>query len=289
MIKAAALIEKFKVSLKEEWGYIYGMKHVMWSQARQDAYVKAYSGDSLRKNSCKYGSKWNGHIVTDCSGLFAYWIEQLGDRIAHGSNSIYDRYCRNKGTIKKGKKSSGEDLLPGTAVFTTGSDGRHGHIGLYIGGGKVIEAKGAQYGVVESKITDERWKAWGELKMIEYDRQAEDPPWDEDKDMDYPTIRRGSKGKYVTLLQVKLKDLGYDLGKWGADGDFGAQTEKALKEYQSDNGLKADGICGPLTWEKLNGNPQPAEKKYKVIIKGLDQAQAKALCKEYPESEMAEE
>ncbi|MCR5566211.1 MAG: peptidoglycan-binding protein [Clostridiales bacterium] len=288
MIKAAALIEKFRVSFEEKWGYIYGMKHVMWSQARQDAYVKAYSGDSLREKSCKYGAKWNGHIVTDCSGLFAWWIEQLGDKIAHGSNSIYDRYCRNKGTMKKGKKSSGADLLPGTAVFTTGSDGRHGHIGLYAGAGKVIEAKGAQFGVTESKVTDERWKAWGELKMVEYDG-AEEPPWDEDKDMDYPTIRRGSKGKYVTLLQVKLKDLGYDLGKWGADGDFGAQTEKALKEYQRKNGLAADGIYGPRTWEKLNGEQPEQDVKYKVTIKGLDLAQAKALLNNYPGSEMTEE
>jgi len=289
VIKAQALIEKFRVSLNEEWGYIYGMKHVLWSQARQDAYIKAYSGDPLRQMSCKVGAKWNGHIVTDCSGLFAWWIEQLGGAIAHGSNSIYDRYCKSKGTLKKGKKSDGTELKPGTAVFTTGSDGRHGHIGLYAGNGKVIEARGAQYGVVETSVTDSRWKAWGELKMIDYDGADEDPPWDEDKDADYPTIRRGSKGKYVQLLQVKLKDLGYDLGKWGADGDYGEQTEKAVKAFQKDNGLTPDGICGPRTWAKLAEDAPAAEPTYKVIITGLDQTQAAALCNQYPGSEMTEE
>ncbi len=292
MIKAAALIEKFRISLEEKWGYIYGMKHVLWTQARQDAYVKAYSGkDSLRQLSCDVGSKWIGHIVTDCSGLFAYWLEQLKEKCAHGSNSIYDNYCKSKGTMKNGKKASGKDLKPGTAVFTTGSDGRHGHIGLYAGNGKVIEAYGAKKGVIESNVTDDRWKEWGELKMIDYDGADEDPPWDEDKDKDadYPTLRRGSKGKYVTLLQVKLKDRGYDLGKWGADGDYGAQTEKAVKQYQKDNGLNPDGICGPKTWAKLEEDPQVKDPTYKVTIRGLDLAQAKALCNNYPGSEMSEE
>jgi peptidoglycan hydrolase-like protein with peptidoglycan-binding domain len=37
----------------------------------------------------------------------------------------------------------------------------------------------------------------------------------------------------------------------GADGDFGPGTERALKEWQSANGLVADGIAGPKTLEKL--------------------------------------
>lgn len=284
MIKAADLIEKFRFSLDEKWGYIYGMKHVLWSQARQNNYIAAYEGkDSLRQKSCKYGSKWIGHIVTDCSGLFAWWIEQLGGKIAHGSNSIYDNYCRAKGTLKNGKKTNGEELKPGTAVFTTGDNGKHGHIGLYIGGGKVIEAKGAVEGVIESKVTASSWKAWGELKMIELDAGPGPEP-----EPEYPTLRKGSEGKYVTLLQVKLKDKGYDIGRWGADGKYGAATEAAVKKYQAEHGLTADGICGPKTWGKLLAD-EPAKETYKVTIKGLDMAQAKELCSKYPESEMEKE
>ena len=286
MIKAADLIAGFRTSLEEKWGYIYGMKHVLWSKARQDNYVKAYSGDPDRKLSCELGSKWIGHIVTDCSGLFAWWIEQLGDKIAHGSNSIWDRYCRNKGTLKNGKKLSGESMMPGTAVFTTGSDGKHGHIGLYTGDGTVSEAMGCRNGVTTSKVTDSRWKAWGELKMVEYDGYVPEPEPEEDED--YPTLRKGNKGKYVTLLQVKLITGGYDLGKWGADGEYGSQTEKAVKEYQKDHGLTADGVCGPKTWQKLLEEPGK-DPMYRVIVKGLDLAQAKALCNNYPGSIMEEE
>lgn len=285
MIKAQELIEKFRQSLAEEWGYIYGMKHVMWTQARQDNYVKAYKGgDSYRQKSVKYGGKWIGHIVTDCSGLFAWWIEQLGSAIAHGSNSIYDRYCSRKGTMKNGKKTDGSGLMPGTAVFTTGDDGKHGHIGLYAGDGTVIEAMGAEQGVTTSKVTDKRWKAWGELKMIEYEGRADEPA--EEPEDEYPTLRKGSKGKYVQLLQVKLKDRGYDLGKWGVDGDFGSATEAAVRKFQKDNGLTADGVVGKKTWAKLEEDVPAAETKYRVIIKGLDLTQAKALINHYPGSEM---
>ena len=289
MIKAQDLVGKFWYSYNEKWGYIYGMKHVLWTQARQDNYVKAYKGkDELRQRSCIYGGKWVGHIVTDCSGLFAYWFEQLGGAIAHGSNSMYDRYCSAKGSLKNGKKSNGLALKPGTAVFTTGSDGRHGHVGLYVGDGKVIEAKGAVEGVTTSKVTESRWKCWGELKGVEYEEgtPAEDPA-QEDEPVSEPTLRKGAKNKYVKELQQLLMDRGYDLGKWGADGDFGAQTEKAVKQFQKDWGLKDDGIVGQATWAKLKEAPE--HRTYTVIIRNLTAEQRTKLLKEYPNAESKEE
>lgn len=72
--------------------------------------------------------------------------------------------------------------------------------------------------------------------------------------MDYrgnPTIALGSKGKYVTQLQTELIERKY-LSVGGDDGDFGPATNKALINFQRDNGLDADGICGVLTWEALS-------------------------------------
>lgn len=68
----------------------------------------------------------------------------------------------------------------------------------------------------------------------------------------YPTIQLGSSGYYVKELQTLLIKLGYDLGSWGADGDFGSSTKSALKLYQSSKGLSADGVCGPATWSSFN-------------------------------------
>ena len=62
-----------------------------------------------------------------------------------------------------------------------------------------------------------------------------------------PTIRNGSTGNDVRRLQrvlVMIKSLGFT----EIDGVFGAKTEAAVKDFQSGNGLTADGIVGPQTW-----------------------------------------
>ena len=291
MIAAQALIDRFQQSVNEDWGYIWGMKHVVWSEARQKNYNKAYADKSDCANSIKYGPKWYGHVVTDCSGLFAWWIEQLGSAIAHGSNSIYDRYCSAKGQLKNGKKASGDELKPGTAVFVKNKKtDNKSHIGLYVGDGMVIEARGAAYGVQKRKISAGNWSYWGELKMIEYgEAPAPGPEPEPEPAEDYPTIKRGSKGKWVTLAQVKLISAGYSCGKTGADGDFGVNTEKAVKAFQSEhNGpdgkpLKTDGIIGPATWWALTA--APARITYTVTIRNLTAEQKDKLMKEYPNAE----
>ena len=107
-----------------------------------------------------------------------------------------------------------------------------------------------------------------------------------------PTLRRGSKGQAVLELQTMLLELGYDLGSWGADGDFGKATEAAVKAFQSDHRLTADGVAGPATFavlEKAVGSvkEKPAEEiSYSVTIFGLDLTQAKALVNNYPGSVM---
>ena len=66
-------------------------------------------------------------------------------------------------------------------------------------------------------------------------------------------LSKGDAGSEVWAMQLLVKGYGYSLGWYGADGDFGSATEKAVVKYQSANGLDADGICGPKTWAKLLG------------------------------------
>ena len=51
-------------------------------------------------------------------------------------------------------------------------------------------------------------------------------------------------------------DLGYDLGVYGADGIFGKKAMAAVKAFQRDCGIKADGIAGPVTYGKLYGKEE---------------------------------
>lgn len=307
MIDVFALIAKFQYALQNAWGYIWGTAGITWTEAKQKALVNSFvkefgsnwKNDPVAKERDKYrgavyGSKWIGHVVADCSGLFKWAFGQLGGSIAHGSNSIYKSYCSSKGAFKNGKRTDGKELKPGTAVFTGDSSDR-GHIGLYIGDGKVIEAQGTTAGVVISKITLTKWTWWGELKNVDYSKvggstpattepakETEKPATDEG----FPTLRKGDKGSYVTMLQTTLLQRGYDLGKYGADGDFGNLTEAAVKQFQQDWGLLSDGIVGPQTWDKIQNTP--LNKIVMVHIPNLTQLQAEGLIKKYPGSYMTE-
>lgn len=63
------------------------------------------------------------------------------------------------------------------------------------------------------------------------------------------TLKLGSKGKTVEVLQRALAGKGYNVVV--IDGDFGSVTDREVRKYQTDNKLFVDGICGPQTWEAL--------------------------------------
>ena len=65
------------------------------------------------------------------------------------------------------------------------------------------------------------------------------------------TLKRGCKGDDVKKLQKKLIELGYSVGKYGADKSFGKDTEKAVKKFQKDHNLEQDGKVGPATSKEL--------------------------------------
>ena len=70
----------------------------------------------------------------------------------------------------------------------------------------------------------------------------------------YSLIKKGSKGNLVRIAQEKLIQKGYSLSKYGVDGDFGQETEKAVRELQKDSKIAVDGIIGKNTWNVLNSN-----------------------------------
>lgn len=67
----------------------------------------------------------------------------------------------------------------------------------------------------------------------------------------FPRLSKGSKGDKVRVLQELLLGRGYDLGTYGADGDFGTTTHRRVVSFQTTQGLSADGIVGDATWKKL--------------------------------------
>lgn len=71
--------------------------------------------------------------------------------------------------------------------------------------------------------------------------------------VNYPVIRQGSRGNFVSILQYLLNMYGFNLT---IDGIFGAGTARAVQQFQTNNNLTADGIVGRQTWQALlNLNP----------------------------------
>lgn len=87
-------------------------------------------------------------------------------------------------------------------------------------------------------------------------QEADTAPATPDKEgttVNMNTLKKGSSGEQVKALQALLIGYGYDCGKSGVDGIFGASTDSAVRKYQSRNSLTTDGIVGPKTWAKLLG------------------------------------
>ena len=66
-----------------------------------------------------------------------------------------------------------------------------------------------------------------------------------------PVLWAGNGSEAVRAAQLLLRGRGFDLGRAGADGQFGAKTEAAVRHFQKSRGIEADGIIGPITWAKL--------------------------------------
>lgn len=72
---------------------------------------------------------------------------------------------------------------------------------------------------------------------------------------DPSTITRGAKGPDVKAAQEKLLKAGYELPKFGADGDFGSEMTAAVKQFQSESKLPMTGDLDAITMDKLNHAP----------------------------------
>lgn len=250
---ADAILEVTKLDKKA--GYIWGTAGVLWTEARQNALNK--TTDANRAMGRKYGKKWIGHYVWDCSGLTYAKGLKFGLKFHHGSNSSYKYDCQAKGKLVKGME------IPVGAWVYTGTDSSKPHIGTYTGDGLVTEAAGTTQGVIQTKLHGGKWKYWGLGKGITFDfipgqttvpneaTKKEETKKEEPKKEKVkipPTLRRGAKGDNVKTLQTLLAKDGSTLV---IDGIFGPGTQSAVRAFQTRHKLQVDGIVGPQTWGAL--------------------------------------
>lgn len=254
------------------WSYVFGARGEYCTPANRRK--RDWEGHPTIKSKCKNfdgdgscsGCKWypSGGKTRcfDCRG-FTYWVLKQVDIIINGAGAT-SQYNNDDNWSEKGKIADMPNVV--CCVFKQSGKTME-HTGLHIGNGQIIHCSN---GVQTGKTTDNGWTHYaipnGMDGKIDPDRK--------------PTLRRGDKGEYVTLLQTQLDRKGYDIGKSGIDGIFGKATEAAVKKFQTDNGLTADGIVGKKTWEAL-GEVTPT-KLYTVHIPFMTETQAQALIDRYP-------
>src|SRR5215470_12163078 len=118
---------------------------------------------------------------------------------------------------------------------------------------------------------DAKWEWWHR----EYDGGFDRP--DPGPDQQFPVLRKGSGGvgqaPYIKRIQRRLSALGQPVAD---DGDFGPDTDKALRAFQRSRRLRVDGVIGSKTWLSLGRatpptpKPRPKPQPKPALLRGFD-------------------
>lgn len=240
----------------------------------------------------------------DCQAFVEWCFRKCGyNKDAAGSNAWY-RFIRENGAIMTPEDCVQQlgTVPKGAILFIWANDGGEekrgyhdglgnaSHMGICTGSrGKGAIASSQSRGcVAESEFHNRSikggWNRVGLPTFVMYDYTKGgndgfpvDPGW-------HPTVRRGDRGTDVAYVQAILQQLGYDLGPAGVDGDFGPKTEEAVIVFQKKNGLIADGVVGPMTYQALEeAEPEQDDgDRWTVIIPDIPENEKDALLTAYP-------
>lgn len=218
MAKSSKEFIKF---LKSKVGtpYVYGAKGLdgKLTLERLNA-LKAANPGIFTTSYYAMAKRYVGKVCTDCSGLISWYTG-----ILRGSAGYY-----STALVKKPISQLDETMI-GWAVY------KKGHIGIYIGGGYCIEAKGIHYGTVKSKVSSTRWTHV--LKL---------------KDIRYPAVTAKEKeaASAQSASTKKIKRTPYE--------QFVGDVQKACK-------VKVDYVAGPQTLKRTVTVSKTRNRRHAVV------------------------
>lgn len=147
-------------------GYVFGSSGQRCSLSLRESCAAA--NPSQRENILGICAKWDGKYVWDCSGLFrGAWRALMAYR-SGGATTIYRTWCTQKGAI---------DTMPdeaGVLVFR-GTESVKEHVGLYVGDGMVVDARGSSKGVLFAALGAYAWTHWAKADDVDYANSGEPP------------------------------------------------------------------------------------------------------------------
>lgn len=242
MYTGKQLAEYCKRVFAAGWVYWYGTYGRKCSESLYNSKKKQYPSHYGSSRTSGYMKDIReGKWCADCVGMIKGFFWKNNDIDAtpvYKSNNCPD--VSANGMFKLCSQTGKIGTIPDEAGLVVWKDG---HIGVYIGGGYTIEMRGFDYDCVKRKVTEGPWTKWGRLpkSMISYTGESVvvDP--------ELNVLKNGSEGKAVKELQEDLVSLGYELPKYGVDGEFGSETEAAVNAFQRDYDLPVTGIADSKT------------------------------------------
>lgn len=176
--------------------YVYGMKGTVMTQANFNYLQERYGV----KNVWNSDENKVGKVCVDCSGLISWYTGKL------------------KGSTQFKNESDAHHILTIGSAPIGAAVWRQGHIGVYIGNGEIIEARGSAYGVVRTKVKDRDFTHWFLLNDIEYLQE-------DDEMVEKSKIIVNGKEEMVDMIRkngttyIKTRDIAEVLGlKVGSKG-----------------------------------------------------------------------
>lgn len=163
------LVEWAKQAHAKKWGYVWGTYGDVLTESMLDGKVSQYP-DEVGGKEEYIRTHWLGGRTADCIGLIkGYgWLNTQTGAIEYGTNGMPDigadtmfNNATEKGTIDTLPE------IPGLALWHSG------HIGIYIGGGKVIHAANTQAGVIISDVSGSGFTHWLKIPYITYTENTE--------------------------------------------------------------------------------------------------------------------
>lgn len=195
------------------------------------------------------------HLTDDTTTTIDEQSKELGKKIAPVIAALMNPKEGSKAISRKaGGDRNGDGIMNDNYYGVLHGARLAGTPGLILEHGFHTNTKAAKWLMDDNNL---RKMAVAEAKAVAewFDvAKAEDKPEGSPKrtiSASFPVIYPGDKNEYVEVMQALLIGYGYPCGKEGADGSNGPATQKALKAYQADSELVADGKCGPATWASL--------------------------------------
>ena len=146
------------------WGYVWGTYGNVLTESLLAYKVSQYP-DGVGNHENFIRARWLGGRTTDCVGLIKgySWLSPETMTIDYGTHGMPDIGANQMYyTARESGPISTMPDIPGLAVW------HEGHIGVYIGGGQVIEAMGTKNGVVKTELAKRNWTHWLKIPYINY-------------------------------------------------------------------------------------------------------------------------